>query len=58
MDIERAKEIVQTERMIPVLYKGDSIWIEHLDEENGTARVHKSDEPEQGMIVDIEQLEG
>lgn len=54
MNFERAKEIFQSPNTIEVLYQGNPIWIEELDEESQTARIHTNDD--QRMTVPVQQL--
>jgi small acid-soluble spore protein H (minor) len=54
MNFERAKEIFQSPKTIEVLYQGNPIWIEELDEESQTAHIHTNDD--QRMTVPVEQL--
>ena len=45
MDARRAKEIVSSPVMADVTYNGESIYIDSVDERNGTAQIHAIDEP-------------
>ncbi|WNC14390.1 H-type small acid-soluble spore protein [Brevibacillus brevis] len=57
MDLTRAREIVRSEDKIVVHYKGDSVWIDELDESTATARVHTERNPASSLRVEVEQLE-
>lgn len=57
MDIQRAKEIVNSSNNIQVLYKDKSIWIEGLNEMDQTAAVTTGPQFEKRMTVPINQLE-
>lgn len=39
MDLNRAKQIFESKDTIGVKLEGDSVWIENVDEANGTATV-------------------
>lgn len=56
MNAARAKEILQAEETYPVHLNGEPIWIEHVDEQNGTARVQFSANPDNAEVVPVEQL--
>ncbi|MBB5171974.1 small acid-soluble spore protein H [Texcoconibacillus texcoconensis] len=56
MDAQRAQEIVSTQDMINVVYNGDKVFIEHVDESEGKATVHPLDNPEQKQSVSVNDL--
>jgi small acid-soluble spore protein H (minor) len=57
MDVNRAKEIVESTDKIEVTLNGKNVWIDHVDESSQTATVH----PEAGsldlMKVEVEKLQ-
>lgn len=57
MDAKRAQEIVAAEETIPVQYNGSLIWIDSVDPERQTARVHPQDNPGQVMEVPVDRLQ-
>jgi len=57
MDLTRAQEIVSTDDKIVVHYKGDSVWIDELDESTQTARIHTERNPASSLRVEVGQLE-
>ena len=57
MDIQRAKEIVNSSDSIQVLYKDKSIWITGIDEAAQTAEVATGPQFKEKMTVPINQLE-
>ena len=40
MNINRAKEITQSGEMVEVQYQGEAIYIQSVNEDNGTARIY------------------
>lgn len=56
MNTQRAQEIVESMKDIEVLFNGSPVWIQHVDQENGTARVYEENNPEKEMTVPVEQL--
>lgn len=52
----RALEIAKSPTMENVTHNGNEIYIQHVDEENHTARVHPLDEPENKFDVQLESL--
>lgn len=57
MDLQRAKEIINSPDNIQVLYQDKSIWIESLNEEEQTAMVTTDAQFKEKMTVPIGQLE-
>ncbi|GED33214.1 H-type small acid-soluble spore protein [Brevibacillus centrosporus] len=57
MDLTRAQEIVHSNEKIVVHYKGDSVWIDELDESTQTARIHTERNPASSLRVQVGQLE-
>lgn len=56
MNIERAQEIAASPVLAKVLYKGVPIYIQHVDENKGTARIYPLDEPQNEQEVALEKL--
>lgn len=56
MDIQRAKEIVNSGAFANILYNGQRIYIQHVNEQKGTARIYPLDDPENEKEVPVEQL--
>ncbi|MCA4152777.1 small acid-soluble spore protein H [Priestia megaterium] len=56
MDAQRAQEIADSVDMANVIYNGKSIYIEHVDQQNGVATIHKLDEPNNKQSVSISEL--
>ncbi|OOE10005.1 small acid-soluble spore protein H [Fictibacillus arsenicus] len=57
MDAQRAQEISASAVMANVTYNGQSIYIEHVDQQNGTATIHPLDEPNNKQSVSVSSLE-
>ncbi|MFE1245982.1 small acid-soluble spore protein H [Fictibacillus sp. NPDC058756] len=57
MDAQRAQEISESSAMANVTYNGQSIYIEHVDQQNGTATIHPLDEPNNKQSVSVSSLE-
>lgn len=56
MEIKRAKEILQSQALINVSYRGIPIYIQELDEERQMAKVFPIDEMDNEQDVDLEGL--
>lgn len=56
MDIKKATEIIESLGVIGVNYKGDSVWLENINEESNTVRV-KNMKTDKELNVDIKDLE-
>jgi small acid-soluble spore protein H (minor) len=56
MDVIRAKEIIRSEKKIEVQYQGQSVWIDGVDENTATARVHPEGNPANSMTVSVNEL--
>jgi len=57
MDLNRAQQIIEAEDKIDVQVDGMSVWIEGIDAQSKTARVHPEGEPEDKRTVAIEDLQ-
>jgi small acid-soluble spore protein H (minor) len=56
MNTQRAKEIASSPVMANVTYNGVPIYIEQVDEENGTATIYPLDQPENKQKVSVSSL--
>lgn len=56
MNAGRAKQISESAGHYEVFYEGKSVYIQHVDEDNSTARVYPVDQPEHEMEVSLESL--
>ncbi|MCM3794338.1 small acid-soluble spore protein H [Priestia sp. YIM B13446] len=56
MDAQRAQEIADSVDMANVIHNGKSIYIEHVDQQNGVATIHNLDEPTNKQSVSITEL--
>jgi small acid-soluble spore protein H (minor) len=56
MDFERARQIVQSEEIINVLWDGAPVWIEHLDAEKKKATVSPLDGALNPVEVPVAEL--
>lgn len=57
INAQRAEEIASSPIMANVTYNGESIYIEHVDEQNGIATIHSLDEPNNKQSVSVTILE-
>ncbi|GIM29600.1 hypothetical protein CPJCM30710_22660 [Clostridium polyendosporum] len=55
MDVKRANEIVESLGVINVTYKGNSVWIENINEVNNEAKV-KDINTEKVFTVEVSDL--
>jgi small acid-soluble spore protein H (minor) len=56
MDAQRAQEITNSSTMANVTYNGKRIYIEHVDQQNGTTTIHPLDEPNNKQSVSVSSL--
>jgi small acid-soluble spore protein H (minor) len=56
MDAQRAQEIANSTTMANVMYNGTRIYIEHVDQQNGTATIHPLNQPNQKQSVAVSNL--
>ncbi|MDG5790076.1 small acid-soluble spore protein H [Evansella sp. AB-P1] len=56
MNIQRAKEISQSPDMKDVVCNGQRVYIQHVDEQNETARIYPLEQPEQEQEVNVDSL--
>ncbi|WP_144548951.1 small acid-soluble spore protein H [Peribacillus simplex] len=57
MDAQRAEEIASSPNMVNVTYNEESIYIEHVDEQNGIATIHPLDDPNKKQSVSVTSLQ-
>ncbi|WHX66008.1 small acid-soluble spore protein H [Peribacillus frigoritolerans] len=57
MNAQRAEEIASSPNMVTVTYNKESIYIEHVDEQNGTATIHPLDDPNKKQSVSVTSLQ-
>ncbi|MBM7662595.1 small acid-soluble spore protein H (minor) [Bacillus mesophilus] len=56
MDSKRTQEIASSPEMIDVIYNGEKVYIEHVDQSNGQATVHPLNDPTKKISVTVDQL--
>ncbi|WP_044895663.1 H-type small acid-soluble spore protein [Bacillus alveayuensis] len=56
MNVTRAKEILQSQTIIPVTYQGKEIIIQNVDEDTKTARVYFKENREEERTVPLSSL--
>jgi H-type small acid-soluble spore protein len=56
MDVQRAQEIIASERIIPVMNQGVPVWIESVDAIRGTASVHEENNKLSKKTVSVQEL--
>lgn len=56
MDDKRAREIVSSPNMTKVAYNGTPIYIENINSDNTTAKVHPIDQPNKSQTVNLSSL--
>ncbi|MCY7778604.1 small acid-soluble spore protein H [Bacillus haynesii] len=57
MNTQRAQEIVESPDMVDVTYNGRPIYIQHVNEQNETARIFPLGQPENEQEVPLANLE-
>ncbi|UOF89237.1 H-type small acid-soluble spore protein [Fodinisporobacter ferrooxydans] len=57
MDIDRARQILESTNKINVKYDGKPVWIEEVFESSATARVHLEHKPSDQMHVKVSELQ-
>jgi len=57
MNTQRAAEIAGSPVMAHVTYGEHSVYIQHVDETSGMARIYALDQPERELEVPVGQLE-
>ncbi|MGM0873429.1 MAG: H-type small acid-soluble spore protein [Bacillota bacterium] len=56
MDVSRAKEISQSGDMMNVQYQGEGIYIQSVNENQGTARIYPLNNPQAEKDVPVDSL--
>jgi small acid-soluble spore protein H (minor) len=56
MQSQRAKEIAGSPIMANVTYNGTQIYIQHVDEDNETARIYPLEQPQNEQNVPLSSL--
>jgi small acid-soluble spore protein H (minor) len=56
LNTQRAKEIAESPVMANVIYNGKPIYIQHVDEQNETARIYPILDPENEKEVLLSEL--
>ena len=56
MNRQRAEEIAQSADLKNVTYQGKQVYIQHVDEQNETARIYPLDEPQNEFDVQLSNL--
>ncbi|MCA0982897.1 small acid-soluble spore protein H [Halobacillus yeomjeoni] len=57
MNKNRAQEICTSPKMANVVFNGQPIYIQNVDEQNGTARIYPLGQPEREQTVSLNELE-
>jgi small acid-soluble spore protein H (minor) len=57
MNVKRAREIVQSKDTITVTYQGTKVWIDGVDENSATARIHVENNPDEEKVVAVDLLQ-
>jgi small acid-soluble spore protein H (minor) len=57
MDAQRAQSIASSSEMANVMYNGNPIYIEHVDQQNGTCTIHPLNDPNQKQSVSVTSLQ-
>ncbi|MBA2875523.1 H-type small acid-soluble spore protein [Thermaerobacillus caldiproteolyticus] len=57
MEVMRAKQIAETGEIIPVMYEGKQVFIQHVDEERKMARIYLKERSEEEMEVPVRLLQ-
>lgn len=56
MEIQRAVEIFNSKDIYKVNLEGESVLIEHVDQQNGMATVQVGSRPTNTLTVDVDRL--
>lgn len=57
MDVNRAQEILRTERTVDVNHEGLQVWIDSINPSDRTATVHAKNNPDKHITVPVDQLQ-
>jgi small acid-soluble spore protein H (minor) len=56
MEVNRAKQIVESGDIVRVTYEGKQVYIQHVDEKDEMARIYNQENPDKEMVVPIRLL--
>ncbi|RPF51048.1 H-type small acid-soluble spore protein [Aquisalibacillus elongatus] len=56
MELDKIRQIVDSPTLVQVKYHGFPVYIQGIDEENGTAKVFPLDQMDQEQEVDLDGL--
>jgi small acid-soluble spore protein H (minor) len=56
MNVTRANQIVESPKEIEVHYEDTPVWIQHVNNEEETARVYTREAPDDEMVVPVQEL--
>jgi small acid-soluble spore protein H (minor) len=56
LDAKRAQEISASSTMANVTCNGEAVYIEHVDQQNGTATIHPLNDPNSKQSVSVTNL--
>jgi small acid-soluble spore protein H (minor) len=56
MNINRAKQIIESPNEVIVLHNEEAVWLQSIDEHAETARVYTRNEPDNEMQVPVKDL--
>lgn len=56
MNVTRAKEISQSAEMMNVQFEGEGIYIQSVNEDQGTARIYPLNNPQAEKDVPVDRL--
>ena len=57
MDAQRAQQIASQSTMANVMYNGEPIYIEHVDQQQGVATIHSLNNPNNKQSVSVDSLQ-
>ncbi|MCV4233380.1 H-type small acid-soluble spore protein [Virgibacillus sp. LDC1] len=57
MEIQRAVEIFNSKDTYKVNLEGESVWIEHVDQQKGMATVQVGSRPTNTLTVNVDRLQ-
>ncbi|KEK24688.1 H-type small acid-soluble spore protein [Bacillus gaemokensis] len=57
MNVQRAKEISESSEQAHVSFQGMPVMIQHVDENNETARIYDATNPDRELTVPVNSLE-
>jgi small acid-soluble spore protein H (minor) len=57
MNLIRAQQILDSRDKVDVELNGVSVWIDSVDPEGATAKVHVEDQPADTKVVSVQELQ-